>query len=185
MTEDKENWQVQDHEPDEHGTAIVNGLAGTAEHMVAWIPDHGNPELSQTRAKQIVGLRAGCAAIQTELAAIQTGLNGLVSLLMWILPEVAVCPVCGPYVRFDEDGCCGMCGADVSYVEAIAALSTMRKGFKPWMCGSNEVGTFTVWEGEADPDAEFGWTAGRVVVVVPNADEAERIIYLHGRVPLS
>ena len=26
------------------------------------------------------------------------------------LPECFVCPICGPFVRSDEDGCCSGCG---------------------------------------------------------------------------
>ena len=38
-----------------------------------------------------------------------------------------ICPACGPYVKADEDGCCGICGAEVFrsdkawYVTVLAA----------------------------------------------------------------
>ncbi len=37
---------------------------------------------------------------------------------------------------------------------------------KPWMYGANEQGDITIWEGEADADADDGWIAGEVVAIV-------------------
>lgn len=54
--------------------------------------------------------------LHAEVIELQEQRDILEETLKEIPPEIAVCATCGPYVRFDEDGCCGTCGADVSFL---------------------------------------------------------------------
>ena len=52
----------------------------------------------------------------------QEALDKLVNLIVKVLPEHAICPGCGPFVSFDEDGDCTQCGVEVTYADTRAAL---------------------------------------------------------------
>lgn len=56
-----------------------------------------------------------------------TNLESLETIFRRLLPEAAVCPECGPFASFDEDGCCAGCGADVALVPFDDALDYLKE----------------------------------------------------------
>ena len=50
------------------------------------------------------------------------------NLLAKVLPQAAVCSIDGPFVKFDEDGCCVHCGVDVEFADTRALLDASRVG---------------------------------------------------------
>lgn len=52
--------------------------------------------------------------------------DALRKLILLVLPECAVCPECGPFVRIDEDGCCTMCGRATRTMETKEVLGNER-----------------------------------------------------------
>ena len=61
--------------------------------------------------------------LSTERAATEA----LMALIEKILPEVFVCVECGPFMKSDEDGCCGTCGSDGAIIVPFDAAYVTYK----------------------------------------------------------
>ena len=65
------------------------------------------------------------------------------------------CPNCGPYSRFDEDGCCGTCGADTVLVPASSVRTEQAPTFEQVWAQKEREG-YSYGE-DALEQVRFGW----------------------------